>query len=102
MQNKRGRPRKEIKYTKTINIRFTQGQWQKIIQLAKESHLAPSVYLRSSLLANLNIAEQALKTIPIKKVKQHPHKTLKQTSKQEKLSKLKTKAVSGQLHFDLQ
>jgi hypothetical protein len=50
---KRGRPKKEIKYTKTINVRLTAQQWLKILNSAERSHLEPSVFIRKTLLDNV-------------------------------------------------
>lgn len=47
---KRGRPKKEVKYTKTINVRLTQSQWLKVLTLAEKEHLEPSVFIRKTLL----------------------------------------------------
>ncbi len=47
---KRGRPKKQIKYTKTINVRFTQAQWLKVLLEAQTAHLEPSVYIRKTVL----------------------------------------------------
>ena len=52
---KRGRPKKQVKYTKTINVRLTQHQWVQVITWAEKAHLEPSVYIRKILLDFLNI-----------------------------------------------
>ena len=54
---KRGRPKKPVKYTKTINVRLTQLQWLKILNAAEKSHLEPSVYIRKVILDYLNISQ---------------------------------------------
>ncbi|MFA5270917.1 MAG: hypothetical protein WC412_01080 [Candidatus Omnitrophota bacterium] len=53
--SKRGRPRKMIKYTKTINVRLTREQWVEILNWAQKAHLEPSVYIRKIVLDFLNI-----------------------------------------------
>lgn len=53
--SRRGRPKKAVKYTKTINVRFTQAQWLKVLNEAEKAHLEPSVYIRKTLLDYLNI-----------------------------------------------
>ena len=50
---KKGRPKKETKYTKTMSIRFTASQWLKILNSAEKSHLEPSVFLRKLILDTL-------------------------------------------------
>ncbi len=50
---KKGRPKKEIKYTKIINIRLTPQQWLKILNAAEKAHLEPSVFIRKTLLDNI-------------------------------------------------
>ena len=52
---KRGRPKKMIKYTKTINVRLTREQWVEILNWAQKAHLEPSVYIRKIVLDFLNI-----------------------------------------------
>jgi len=54
MKLKRGRPRKQVKYTKTINVRLTQDQWLKVMVKAQEGHLEPSVYIRKTVLDSLS------------------------------------------------
>lgn len=51
----KGRPRKTIKYTKTINVRLTRDQWVEVLNWAQKAHLEPSVYIRKILLDFLNI-----------------------------------------------
>ena len=51
---KRGRPKKEVKYTKTINVRLTSQQWVKILNCAERSHLEPSVFIRKTVLDGLS------------------------------------------------
>ena len=51
---KRGRPKKEVKYTKTINVRLTAQQWVKILNCAERSHLEPSVFIRKTVLDSLS------------------------------------------------
>ncbi|MFH2139140.1 MAG: hypothetical protein ABII88_11650 [Candidatus Omnitrophota bacterium] len=55
----RGRPKKHIKYTKTINVRFTHEQWLNIQVLAHRCHLEPSVFIRKTILEHLygNVGE---------------------------------------------
>jgi len=50
---KRGRPKKQVKYTKTINVRFTQDQWLKVMLEAQKEHLEPSVHIRKTILESL-------------------------------------------------
>ncbi|MFH1459978.1 MAG: hypothetical protein ABIG64_06360 [Candidatus Omnitrophota bacterium] len=50
----RGRPKKAIKYIKTINVRLTQEQWLKILLKAQDSHLEPSVFIRKTVMDALN------------------------------------------------
>ena len=53
---RKGRPRKVIKYTKTINVRFTPLQWKEVINWAHRANLEPSVYIRKILLDFLNVS----------------------------------------------
>ena len=53
MAQKRGRPKKAVKYTKTINVRLTADQWLKVLLEAKKAHLEPSVYIRKVLLERM-------------------------------------------------
>jgi len=50
---KRGRPKKAVKFTKTINVRLTQAQWLNVLNAAEGEHLEPSVFIRKTLLDNL-------------------------------------------------
>lgn len=52
---KKGRPKKQVKYTKTINVRLTQNQWVQVLNWAQRANLEPSVYIRKVLLDFLNI-----------------------------------------------
>ncbi|MFH1504803.1 MAG: hypothetical protein ABIH08_05415 [Candidatus Omnitrophota bacterium] len=52
---KKGRPKKAIKYSKTINVRLTQNQWVQVLNWAQRANLEPSVYIRKVLLDFLNI-----------------------------------------------
>jgi hypothetical protein len=52
---KKGRPKKAVKYTKTINIRLTKDQWIEVLNWSQKAHLEPSVYIRKILLDFLNI-----------------------------------------------
>jgi hypothetical protein len=52
---KKGRPKKVVKYTKTINVRLTREQWVEILNWAEKAHLEPSVYIRKIVLDFLNI-----------------------------------------------
>ncbi len=52
---KKGRPKKSVKYTKTINVRLTQSQWLQVLTWAEKANLEPSVYIRKVLLDFLNI-----------------------------------------------
>lgn len=54
----RGRPKKNIKYTKTVNVRLTQHQWAQVITWSEKAHLEPSVYIRKVLLDFLNITPE--------------------------------------------
>ena len=55
---KKGRPKKTIKYTKTINVRLTQDQWIEIHNWSKRANLEPSVYIRKIVLDFLNIEHE--------------------------------------------
>tara|TARA_B100000315_G_C14571709_1_gene585907 strand:+ start:602 stop:817 length:216 start_codon:yes stop_codon:yes gene_type:complete len=57
---KRGRPKKTIKYTKTINVRFTQDQWIEVMSWSGKANLEPSVYIRKVVLDFLNIQHDIL------------------------------------------
>jgi hypothetical protein len=50
---RRGRPKKAVKYTKTINVRLTQSQWLKVLNAAEKSYLEPSVFIRKTVLDSL-------------------------------------------------
>ncbi|MCK4994382.1 MAG: hypothetical protein KAS13_04965 [Candidatus Omnitrophica bacterium] len=50
----RGRPKKLVKYTKTINVRFTADQWLQVLLKAQKEHLEPSVHIRKTVLEALN------------------------------------------------
>lgn len=54
---KRGRPKKAVKYTKTINVRLTQEQWVEVLNWAQKANLEPSVYIRKILLDFLGIKQ---------------------------------------------
>jgi len=64
---KKGRPKKVIKYSKTINVRLTQDQWVEVIGWAKRANLEPSVYIRKVLLDFLNIQYDVLPQSAFKK-----------------------------------
>lgn len=55
---KKGRPKKAVKYTKTINVRLTQAQWVQVLNWAQKANLEPSVYIRKVLLDFLNIEHE--------------------------------------------
>ena len=55
---KKGRPKKAVKYTKTINVRLTQDQWVQVLNWAQKANLEPSVYIRKVLLDFLNIEHE--------------------------------------------
>lgn len=55
---KKGRPKKAVKYTKTINVRLTQSQWVQVLNWAQKANLDPSVYIRKVLLDFLNIEHE--------------------------------------------
>ncbi len=55
---KKGRPKKTVKYTKTINVRLTQNQWVHVLNWAQKANLEPSVYIRKVLLDFLNIEHE--------------------------------------------
>ena len=57
---KRGRPKKPVKYTKTINVRLTQTQWVEVLSWAQKANLEPSVYIRKVVLDFLNIQHDIL------------------------------------------
>ena len=54
----RGRPKKAVKYTKTINVRLTHDQWVEVLNWAQKARLEPSVYIRKILLDFLSIKDQ--------------------------------------------
>ena len=56
-KQRRGRPKKAVKYTKTINVRLTQLQWLKALNEAEKAHLEPSVYIRKVLLDYLTLKD---------------------------------------------
>ena len=60
---KRGRPKKVVKYNKTINVRLTHSQWVHVMTWADKANLEPSVYIRKILLDFLNIKDAA-QTMP--------------------------------------
>ncbi len=62
--SKPGRPKKAIKYTKTINVRLTQAQWTDILATAEKAHLEPSVFVRKTLLDYLSQHENTSGTKP--------------------------------------
>jgi hypothetical protein len=53
MPSKKGRPKKTVKYSKTVNVRLTPDQWLDTLNAAKNSNLEPSVFIRKMLLDNL-------------------------------------------------
>jgi len=53
---RKGRPKKMVKYTKTINVRLTQPQWLEVLNWAQRANLEPSVYIRKILLDFLNVS----------------------------------------------
>jgi len=55
---KKGRPKKAVKYTKTINVRLTNDQWVQVLNWAQRANLEPSVYIRKILLDFLNIEHE--------------------------------------------
>lgn len=55
---KRGRPKKPVKYTKTINVRLTQQQWVEVLNWANRANLEPSVYIRKILLDFLGVKQE--------------------------------------------
>lgn len=57
---KKGRPKKVVKYTKTINVRLTQSQWVHVLNWAQKANLEPSVYIRKVLLDFLNIEHEMI------------------------------------------
>ena len=50
---KKGRPKKAVKFTKTINVRLTPDQWLKVLNAAEREHLEPSVLIRKTILDHL-------------------------------------------------
>jgi hypothetical protein len=63
----KGRPKKVIKYSKTINVRLTQDHWVEVLSWAKRANLEPSVYIRKVLLDFLNIQHDILPPGAVKK-----------------------------------
>ena len=58
-KHKRGRPKKPVKYNKTIKVQLTRTQWLKVLTWAGKAHLEPSVYIRKILLDFLNIRDES-------------------------------------------
>ena len=54
---KRGRPKKVVKYNKTINVRMTHSQWVQVMNWSDRANLEPSVYIRKIVLDFLNIKD---------------------------------------------
>ncbi|MCP4649962.1 MAG: hypothetical protein GY853_07795 [PVC group bacterium] len=102
----RGRPKKQIKYTKTINVRLTHEQWLSVQVAAHGSHLEPSVFIRKTLLEYLDgrghvAGKESQK--PFKAVKLEPVNHLVSVAKKAPKA-LKTKSAElahKQLHFDM-
>ena len=55
---KKGRPKKAVKYNKTINVRLTHVQWVHVLNWSQKANLEPSVYIRKVLLDFLNIEHE--------------------------------------------
>jgi len=55
---KKGRPKKAVKYTKTINVRLTYAQWVHVMNWSQKANLEPSVYIRKVLLDFLNVEHE--------------------------------------------
>jgi len=64
---KKGRPKKPVRYNKTINVRLTQGQWVEVLSWAQRANLDPSVYIRKVLLDFLNIQHDVPATLASKR-----------------------------------
>ena len=64
---KKGRPKKAVRYNKTINVRLTQAQWVEVLGWAQRANLEPSVYIRKVLLDFLNIQHDIPATLSLKK-----------------------------------
>jgi hypothetical protein len=60
----KGRPKKQVKYTKTVNVRLTHQQWVEVLSWSEKAHLEPSVYIRKILLDFLNIEHNRYQTSP--------------------------------------
>lgn len=58
----KGRPKKAVKYTKTINVRLTQKQWVEVLNWAQKANLEPSVYIRKILLDFLDIEHELVRS----------------------------------------
>lgn len=58
MIKRKGRPKKSIKYTKTINVRLAPSQWLKILNAAEKAHLEPSVFIRKTVLDYLDKSDK--------------------------------------------
>ena len=54
---KRGRPKKVVKYNKTVNVRLTHSQWVQVMNWSDRANLEPSVYMRKIVLDFLNIKD---------------------------------------------
>ena len=100
----RGRPKKKIKYTKTINVRFTHEQWLGIQVLAHKSHLEPSVFIRKTILEQFGVVPERMPESSFKALKIEPLESVVRIASRPK-SKQPRKAFSrtghGQLHFDM-
>jgi len=64
---KKGRPKKAVRYNKTINVRLTQAQWVEVLGWAQRANLEPSVYIRKVLLDFLNIQHDIPATLASKR-----------------------------------
>ena len=64
---KKGRPKKAVRYNKTINVRLTQAQWVEFLGWAQRANLEPSVYIRKVLLDFLNIQHDIPATLASKR-----------------------------------
>ena len=64
---KKGRPKKAVRYNKTINVRLTQAQWVEVLGWAQRANLEPSVYIRKVLLDFLNIQHDIPATLSLKR-----------------------------------
>ena len=95
----RGRPKKNIKYTKTINVRFTHEQWLGIQVVAHQCHLEPSVFIRKTILEQFDSGSEKTPEMPLRAQNIGMARPAKIAISRAK--KTNDRHGRGQLHFDL-